>query len=83
MTVLHDEPVTQRLFGNHVTRRAAITQQLTMSNDRTLFIAAHNGGTPEPMVPFEYSGSTERVPIVIDNGEWTFTCVATVILPGY
>lgn len=42
-----------------------------MDNDRTLFIAAHNGGTPEPMVPFEYSGSTERVPIVIDNGKST------------
>ncbi|KAF8605000.1 actin-like protein Arp5p [Ceratobasidium sp. AG-I] len=43
-----------------------------MDNDRTLFIAAHNGGTPEPMVPFEYSGSTERVPIVIDNGATNF-----------
>lgn len=53
-----------------------------MNNNRTLFIAAHNGGTPEPMVPFEYSGSTERVPIVIDNGELTFNSLALPILPA-
>lgn len=36
-------------------------------NDHTLFIAAHNGPAPIPMVPLEYG--TERPPIVIDNGQ--------------
>ncbi|KAG8741536.1 Nuclear actin-protein involved in chromatin remodeling [Ceratobasidium sp. 414] len=43
-----------------------------MNNDRTLFISSHNAGTPEPMVPLEYSGATDGVPIVIDNGATRF-----------
>ncbi|KAG8700208.1 Nuclear actin-protein involved in chromatin remodeling [Ceratobasidium sp. 394] len=43
-----------------------------MNDDRTLFISSHNAATPEPMVPLEYSGATERVPIVIDNGATKF-----------
>ncbi|KAB5594304.1 Chromatin remodeling complex subunit [Ceratobasidium theobromae] len=39
-------------------------------NDHTLFIAAHNGPAPIPMVPLEYG--TERPPIVIDNGATSF-----------
>ncbi|CCO26743.1 actin-related protein 5 [Rhizoctonia solani AG-1 IB] len=41
-----------------------------MDNDRTLYIAAHNGPALSPMVPLEYR--TDRPPIVIDNGATKF-----------
>ncbi|CAE6513286.1 unnamed protein product [Rhizoctonia solani] len=41
-----------------------------MDDDRTLYIAAHNGPALAPMVPLEYG--TERPPIVIDNGATKF-----------
>ncbi|KAF8680469.1 Actin-like ATPase protein [Rhizoctonia solani] len=41
-----------------------------MDDDRTLYIAAHNGPALSSMVPLEYG--TDRPPIVIDNGATKF-----------